>query len=186
MHYNFKKYYFINKFDTKIIDNQDKQTTVIYRNYLQNPQNESLIIKLRNYCKKKQIKFLLSNNINLAIKLNLDGAYIPSFNKQIKHLNYSTNKKFILIGSAHNIKELRIKELQRVDQIVISSLFKKNKNYLGIYKFRLLKRLTKKKIIPLGGISNKNLKQLNLVDSKSFAGISLFEKKRPLKIRGLL
>ena len=181
MHYNFKKYYFINKFDTKIIDNQDKQTTVIYRNYLQNPQNESLIIKLRNYCKKKQIKFLLSNNISLAIKLNLDGAYIPSFNKQIKHLNYSTNKKFILIGSAHNIKELRIKELQKVDQIVVSSLFKKNKNYLGIYKFKLLRRLTKKKIIPLGGISDKNLKLLKLVNSESFAGISYFEKKKAPK-----
>ena len=181
MHYNFEKYYFINKFDTKIIDNQDKQTIVIYRNYSQNPQNENLIIKLRNYCKKKQIKFLLSNNINLAIKLNLDGAYIPSFNKQIKHLNYSTNKKFILIGSAHNIKELRIKELQKVDQIVISSLFKKNNNYLGIYKFRLLKRLTQKKIIPLGGISDKNLKLLKLINSESFAGISYFEKKKAPK-----
>ena len=181
MHYNLKKYYFINKFDTKIIDNQDKQTIIIYRNYSQNPHNESLIIKLRNYCKKKQIKFLLSNNINLAIKLNLDGAYIPSFSKQIKHLNYSRNKKFVLIGSAHNIKELRIKELQKVDQIVISSLFKKNNNYLGIYKFRLLKRLTRKKIIPLGGISDKNLNLLKLVNSESFAGISYFEKKKAPK-----
>ena len=102
---------------------------------------------------------MLSNNINLAIKLNLDGAYIPSFNKQIKHLNYSMNKKFILIGSAHNIKELRIKELQRVDQIVISSLFKKNKNYLGIYRFKILKNLTKKNVIALGGITKNNKKK---------------------------
>ena len=28
-----RKYYFINKFETNIIDKQDKQTTVIYRNY---------------------------------------------------------------------------------------------------------------------------------------------------------
>ena len=34
MHINMmRKYYFINKFDTNNIDKQDKQTTIIYRNY---------------------------------------------------------------------------------------------------------------------------------------------------------
>ena len=28
-----RKYYFINKFETNNIDKQDKQTTIIYRNY---------------------------------------------------------------------------------------------------------------------------------------------------------
>ena len=175
MHYNLKKYYFINKFDTKIIDNLDKQTIIIYRNYSQNKPNKSLIIKLKEYCKKKQIKFLLANNIKLAIKLGLDGAYIPSFNKQKNHLNHSINKKFILIGSAHNLKELRIKELQKVDQIVISSLFKKNKNYLGINKFKLLSRLTKIKTVVLGGVSQQNLKNIQILNNPEFAGISFFE-----------
>ena len=186
MHYNLKKYYFINKFNTKIIDNLDKQTIIIYRNYSQNKHNKSLIIKLKEYCKKKQIQFLLANNIKLAMKLGLNGAYIPSFNKQKNHLSYSINKKFLLIGSAHNLKELRIKELQKVDQIVISSLFKKNKNYLGIYKFKLLRNLTKKQIIPLGGLSEINLKKLKLINCNCFAGISFFEKKKAPKIRGLL
>ena len=39
-------------------------------------------LKLKKYCKKKGYKFFLSNNIKLAIKLDLDGAYIPSFNKR--------------------------------------------------------------------------------------------------------
>ena len=51
--------------------------------------DEKLILKIKNYCKKKLIKFYLSNNIQIAIKLNLDGAYIPSFNKNLKHLAYS-------------------------------------------------------------------------------------------------
>ena len=115
----------------------------------------------------------------------MDGAYIPSFNTEIKHLNYSTNKKFFIIGSAHNLREIRRKETQRVNQIVISSLFKKNVNYLGVYRFLYLKKLTNKKIIPLGGISNKNIKKLKLVGSNCFAGISFFEKKKAPKIRGL-
>ena len=50
------------------------------------------ILTLKNYCKKKSLKFYLSNNIKLAIKLRLDGAYIPSFNKEFHHLNYSYHK----------------------------------------------------------------------------------------------
>ena len=169
-----KKYYFINKFDQSHIDKQEKETTIIYRNYNQEI-DKKLILSLKNYCKKKGYKFLISNNIKLAIKLNLDGAYIPSFNGNKHHLSYSYKKKFILLGSAHNIYELRTKELQKVEFIFLSSLFKENKNYLGIYKFRLFSLLTKKKIIALGGISLNNLKKLNLISCEGFAGISFFE-----------
>ena len=176
MHINkIRKYYFINKFETNNIDKQDKQTVIIYRNYSSKVTNEELILKIKEYCKKRGIKFYLSNNIKLAIKLDLDGAYIPSFNKQIKHLSYSLKKNFDIVGSAHNLKEIRIKEHQKVKKIFLSSLFKKNKNFLGINKFKLLSKLTIKNVVVLGGISNKNKKKLSLLNQSEFAGISYFE-----------
>ena len=168
------KYYFINKFDTNNIDKQDKQTTIIYRNY-STKIDPSLILKIKKYCKKKSIKFYLSNNIRLAIKLNLDGVYIPSFNKSLKHLAYSYKRNFKIVGSAHNLKEIRIKENQNVTKIFLSSLFKKNKNFLGINKFKILSKLTKKNIVILGGISSNNKKKISLLDQTDFAGISYFE-----------
>ena len=170
-----KKYYFINKFDTNNIDKQDKHTIIIFRNYNLKKINECLVLKIRNYCRKRSIKFYLSNNIKLAIKLNLDGAYIPSFNKSFNHLTYSLKKNFDIIGSAHNLKEIKTKEIQKVKKIFLSSLFKKNKNYLGINRFKLIKRLTKKNIVALGGISKKNVKKLLLIKNSEFAGISYFE-----------
>ena len=170
-----KKYYFINKFDTNIIDKQDKQTIIIYRNYTDDIGNKEQILKIKNYCKKKLIKFYLSNNIKLALKMKLDGAYIPAFNKDIKHLSYSLNKKFKIVGSAHNLKEIRIKETQKVEKIFLSSLFKKNKNFLGINRFKSLSSLSKKKIVVLGGISKNNIKKINLLKQTDFAGISYFE-----------
>ena len=169
------KYYFINKFETNNIDKLDNQTTIIYRNYSSETVNEKLILKIKNYCKKKRINFYLSNNIQIAIKLNLDGAYIPSFNKDTKHLAYSFKKNFKIVGSAHNLGEIRIKETQKVDKIFLSSLFKKNKNYLGINKFKLLSQLTRKEVVVLGGISKKNLKKLKILKQSKFAGISYFE-----------
>ena len=176
MHINMiRKYYFISKFDTNNIDKQDKQTTIIYRNYSSKPIDKTLILKIKRYCKKKSIKFYLSNNIKLAIRLDLDGAYIPAFNKNLKHLAYSYKKKFKIIGSAHNLKEIRIKENQNVKKIFLSSLFKKNKNFLGINRFKLLSKLTEKEIVVLGGISEKNKKKLSLLNQYDFAGISYFE-----------
>ena len=172
------KYYFINKFDSNNIDKQDNQTAIIYRNYTSSVTEKSLIIKIKYYCKKKNKKFYLSNNIKLAITLNLDGAYIPSFNKDFKHLNYSYKKNFEIVGSAHNIKEMKTKELQKVEKIFLSSLFKKNDNYLGINKFKVISKYTKQKVVALGGISRKNIKKLKLLSNQEFAGISYFEQKK--------
>ena len=170
-----RKYYFINKFETNNIDKQDKHTVIIYRNYSTNRLDEKLILKIKNYCKKKSIKFYLSNDIKLANKLNLDGAYIPSFNKNTKHLAFSYKRNFNIVGSAHNLKEIKIKEKQKVNRIFLSSLFKKNKNFLGLNKFKLLSKLTSKKIVVLGGISKENLKKLKMLNLSEFAGITYFE-----------
>jgi len=170
-----KKYYFISKFDTNNINKQDKLTTIIYRNYSSKTPDQNLILKIKNYCKKKSIKFYLSNNVKLAIKLNLDGVYIPSFNKDLNHLSYSYKKNFKIIGSAHNLREIRIKENQNIEKLFLSSIFKKNKNFLGIYKFKLLLGLTRKKVVALGGISTNNIKKLTLIKKIDFAGISFFE-----------
>ena len=175
MHVNLpRKYYFINKFDTNNIGKLDKNTGIILRNYTAKI-NLNLIISLKKFCKKKGYKFFLSNNVQLALNLNLDGAYIPSFNNDTKHLAFSIKKKFLMLGSAHNNKQIKLKERQLVKIIFVSSIFKKNKNYLGVNKFKLLSRLTNNKVIALGGVSNKNLKKLKLLNCFGFAGISFFE-----------
>ena len=168
------KYYFISKFDTKYLDKQDTNTAIIYRNYAKKI-DINLLLKIKSYCKKKKFKFFLSNNIRLSMSLNLDGTYIPSFNTNKRHLSYAIKKNFLLIGSAHNNKEIKTKELQKVEILFISSIFKKNKNYLGLNRFRQIGNFTKKKVIALGGVSKKNKKMLVLTKSFGFAGISYFE-----------
>ena len=112
--------------------------------------------------------------------MNLDGIYIPSFNKNLNYNNYKIKKKFIIIGSAHNISEIRIKELQNVDEIFLSPIFKeKNGRYLGINKLKILSKYTSKKIIALGGINKKNIMRLKQANISGIAGIDLFQKKTP-------
>ena len=175
MHNKFpKKFYFINNFSKNNIDKLDNNTGIIYRNYKKKLDIVE-IIKIKDYCLKKRLKFFLANNIKIALKLGLNGAYLPSFNKDFKHLSFRVKDSFVLLGSAHNIKEIRFKETQNVKFIFISSIFKNNKNYLGIYNFKKLKGFTKRKVIALGGISKVNKKKIRLLDCNGFSGISYFE-----------
>ena len=170
-----KKYHFISSFDTEFLKKINKDTAIIYRNYSKDTIDFVKLIKIRNLLKKMNIKFYLSNNFQLALNYNFDGVYLPSFNKDFSHLSYKLKPNFLILGSAHNLREIRIKELQKVQLIFISSLFKKNKNYLGINKFKNIKNLTKNKIIALGGINKKNVKKIKLINCFGFAGISYFK-----------
>ena len=72
------------------------------------------------------------------------------------------------------MNEIRVKERQRVNKIFLSSVFKKNQNYLGLNKFKLISNYSKTEIIALGGVS-ENVKNASLTKSKGFAGISYFK-----------
>ena len=44
-----------------------------------------------------------------------------------------------------------------------------------MYKFKILRRSTRKSVIALGGISKENISILKLLDCDGFSGISFFE-----------
>ena len=108
--------------------------------------------------------------------MNADGVYISSSNKNLNIRTANLKKKFKILGSAHNLKEIKIKELQNTNEIFLSPLFKKKINQqLNIYRYLKLRETTNMSDISLGGINNKNFKKLNMIKPIGFAGISYFE-----------
>ena len=175
-----KIFYFIDEFIPSEIKKLDKKIAIIFRNYTKK-YNMKEIIKLKNFCKNNDYRFYLANNIKMALKINLDGVYLPSFNKDFKINLYSKRKRFQIIGSAHNFKELKTKEKQGCKLIFLSPIFKVNKkiNNLGIFEFNKIAYLSKTKLIALGGITSNNFKKLNLLNQYGFASISWIKKNRP-------
>ena len=173
-------YHFISNYKKKEIENLNKKINIIYRNY-KDPIKEEVIIKIKKECQKSGKKFFLSNNIKLAIKLKLDGVYIPSFNKFI-NLRFKTNKRFQILGSAHNLKEIKLKEKQGVNIIFLSPIFKINKikSFLGINKFNILSKLTDKKVVALGGINERNINKIKLLKCDGYASIKYLTNKKRL------
>ena len=178
MHNYLEVYYFIDKFNLKELSTITAKVNIIFRDYSKDYDKEE-IIKTQILCKKKGFKLFLANNLKLAIKLNLDGVYLPAFNKILNYKNVLSYKKFKIIGSAHSIREVKIKEKQNCERIFIAPLFKteKNKDFLGITKFNLIANSTKKNVVCLGGIDLDNLKKIKLTKSNGIASISWIKKK---------
>lgn len=166
---------FISSFKKEEILSLDKNVGIIFRNY-EEKHNKKKILKLKQFCKSNGRKLYLAGNLKLALNLNLDGCYIPSFNKCFYINKNNLKKNFMLLGSAHNVFEIKLKEKQGVDIIFLSPLFKtKNyKKFLGIIKFNLLSSMSKKKIIALGGIRKHNINKLKITNAYGYSGISYF------------
>ena len=176
---NFNVYYFIDEFNKNEIEKLSPKISLIYRNF-DRQINPSELKKLVLYCKNKRRKVYISNNLKAAIKYSFNGLYIPSFNKNLGFRNI-LKKNFEIIGSAHNIIELRLKEKQGCSSIFISPIFKndKKKKYLNIIKTNLLINLTNKKIVLLGGINFKTLRKTKICAPSGIAAISWIKKNGP-------
>ena len=174
---NLKKFYFIDEFNKDHLKNLDNNTAIIYRNYTKK-YDEILIFKIKKFCKSKNLKFFLANDVNLAIKLRLDGIYIPAFNKRINIIK-SKLHNLMCLGSAHNIKEINEKKRQGVDLIFLAPIFKvkKKNNYLGIIKFNNLSNINKCGFVALGGINKRNINNIKLLNCYGIASISYIKDK---------
>jgi len=116
------------------------------------------------------------------MKVKANGIYISSFNKKnlFRNLEY---KNLIILGSAHNQKEIQEKIKQNCRAIFLSPLFnvRKSKYFLDIFKFNFLTFKNKINFLALGGINNENINKLKLLNVKGIAGIRMFKKKPALK-----
>ena len=75
-------YYFIDRYNIDELTNLQKNINLIFRNYNKN-LDINVIKSIKKFCKIDKRNFYLSNNVKLALKLGLNGVYIPSFNKNI-------------------------------------------------------------------------------------------------------
>ena len=181
-----KYFYFSSNsnYQDNLLRYKDKSIIIYNENYNdKNFLNEKDLIILRKFCKNKNIKFYIMNDIKFAFRYKADGLIIASNNKRPI---YNFNKRIVKIGIVHTQREYYEKKQQSCDYIFLSPIFL-NKKYsvnkiLGILKFNLISLNWKIKILALGGISKENLKKIKLTKSAGIGAITFFKKKGPLQI----
>ena len=175
---NFKLFFFIEKLNELNLDYVKKIGAILI---LRNPEKIEIedLKKFNKRCIERRITLFIQNSIKILFLLKTNNFYISAYNKsQFKQLR-KINRKIKIIGSAHNIPEIRQKLNQGCEYILLSRIFKTSnkfkKGFLGTTKFNLLTRNLSKKIIALGGINRKNFKLLRLL---SVEGCAMSEDKK--------
>lgn len=171
---NFKIYCFTNK-----ISNNIKKKLLKYSNkniiYI-NHKNISDILEIKKFCKKEKIKLYISDNVNLAKKLNVNNLHLSANNKNKVYFN---PKKVNIIGTVHSQLEFYFKLKQGCNAVFLSPIFKTEKysdnKALDILKFNQITKHWKIPIYALAGINQKNFKRLKLTNVGGCGGISYFK-----------
>ena len=181
-------FYFIDKYNIDELTNLEKNIDLIFRNYSKRLKIDEIKSVLK-FCKINKRNLYLSNNIKLALRLGLSGVYIPSFNNSLNFASkHALPNKFEIIGSAHNVNEIRVKKLQKCSKIFLSPIFqsKKKQKFLSTIKFNLTTMSEDVDFIALGGINKNNYKKLRLTKVVGFAGISWIKKNGLRELRPFL
>jgi thiamine-phosphate pyrophosphorylase len=168
------KYILIQNLNENNIKNIKKfaNIKIIYNNEEFNDVSLKECKKIKHFCKINKIQFYIINNYKIALSMKADGIFLSALNKKL-NLNEFVYKNFQIIGSAHNQLEYYFKNKQKCEIIILSPIFfnpKYSKNkILGPTKFNLISLGWSTNLCAMGGITNENMKLVNLTKAKSVA-----------------
>ena len=153
-------------------------------------QNKKIIIgkKIKNICKKNNVKFIINDDPLLARKLNADGCHLGQKDMNINIAKKILGKKIIGI-TCHNSMNLAKKAIKaKADYIAFGafnqSKTKKTKHVASLKILNKVKKITKTPTVAIGGINAVNYKNL-LLNNANFLAISGYiwknKKYKPLQ-----
>ena len=131
--------------------------------------------KIKNLCKKSNVKFIINDDPLLALKLNADGCHLGQKDMDIKKAKKILGKKIIGV-TCHNSIHLAKKAIKANASYIafgafFSSKTKKTKYVASINILNKVKKFTKTPIVAIGGINFENYKNL-LLNNANFLAIS--------------
>ena len=149
--------------------------------------------KIKKICKKYKVKFLINDDPYLAKKLNTDGCHLGQKDIDILTARKILGKKIIGV-TCHNSISLAKKALdQKANYLAFGAFYssktKKVKYKANVSVLKKIKKITNKPIVAIGGINNKNYKNL-LLNNANFLAISGYifnnKKLKPIKAMEML
>jgi thiamine-phosphate pyrophosphorylase len=132
------------------------------------------IIKI---CKTSNVKFIINDDPLIAKKVGADGCHLGQKDLHIKKAKKILKNKIIGITCNNSVKKAKVAIKNNADYIALgafnSSRTKNIKYRATINDLKKFRKLTKKPIIAIGGINDKNYKKL-LLNKADFLAISSF------------
>ncbi len=144
--------------------------------------------KIKKICKKFNVKFLINDDVYLAKKLDADGCHLGQKDMNIFEARKIIGNKIIGITCHNSIKLARTAINNKADYLAFgafnTSETKKVKYKASINLLKKARKITKTRIVAIGGINCSNYKKL-LLNKANFLAISGYiwnnKKYKPLE-----
>ena len=131
--------------------------------------------KIKNICKRFNVKFLINDDVLIVKKLNADGCHLGQKDMNITEAKRVIGKKIIGITCHNSTRLARLAIKNNADYLAFGafniSKTKKTKHRATLRLLKKIKKITKTPIVAIGGINSKNYKKL-LLNKANFLAIS--------------
>ena len=131
--------------------------------------------KIKEICRKYDVKFLINDDVNLSKKLDADGCHLGQKDMNIFEARKLIGRKIIGITCHNSIKLANIAVKNKADYIAFGAFYssktKKVKYKAPIQILRKARKIIKTPIVAIGGINSSNYKKL-LLNKANFLAIS--------------
>ena len=133
--------------------------------------------KVLKICKRNKVKFIINDDPLLALKVNADGCHLGQKDMAINEAKKILKNKIIGVTCHNSIKLAKNASSNGADYIAIGAFYK-TKTKKVIYKaniktLRKIKKSIDLPVVAIGGINEKNYKNL-LLNNADFLAISSY------------
>ena len=152
--------------------------------------NQKILIgkKIKQICKKNNVKFIVNDEPLITKKLNADGCHLGQKDTDITEARRIIGNKIIGVTCHNSIKLAKIAIQNEANYLAFGAFFltktKKAKHKATIKILKKVKKLTKTPLVAIGGINSSNYKKL-LLNNVNFLAISGYiwnnKKYKPLE-----
>ena len=129
--------------------------------------------KIQKLTKKNNVKFILNDNHNLALKVNIDGCHMGQLDGSHKIARIKLKKKILGITCHNSISLAEKATKNNADYLAFGSFFKSKlkpgARKVDINILKIAKKKFKQPIVAIGGINNLNYKKLIKFGAKYIA-----------------
>jgi thiamine-phosphate pyrophosphorylase len=139
----------------------------------------NLIHKIKELCRKHQVKLLVSDDIRLCLAHRLDGVHLSQKKLLLTaSCGYFIKAKpqLIITSACHSLTALKAAEKSKIDGVLISPVFATdshpNAKTLGLWGFQNLTKQIPLKCYGLGGINKKTAQRLQNSKACGLAAIN--------------
>lgn len=133
-------------------------------------------LKLKKLCKEYNVPLVVNDNIQVAIRSDVDGVHIGQDDMSAKEVRKLIGKDKIMGVSAQTVEQALSAEEQGADYLGVGAVFPtSSKSDAKTIDFELFKEICKAVKIPvvaIGGITKDNIKALKNSGAKGVALIS--------------